>query len=202
MDSSIFRWINRLAGRTGWAHGFFTVYANYGIVLFAILLLAAYLEARNHADLRAVAGSVWAAGAALIALGAGQLIGGAIDRARPYEAMSGVHLLIDRTTDFSLPSDHATAVGAVAVGLLLTNRRWGIVAAVLAVVMSFTRVYVGAHYPSDVLAGLALGGFVAAAGAYVAVPLLNRMAAWIDRSAIRALVSSQPRAHSPVGGSQ
>jgi len=88
MDSSLFRWINRLANRTGWAHGFFTAYAKYGIVLFAVLLVVDYLDGRQHDDLRAVAGSVWAGGAALVALGIGQLIGGAIDRARPYEAMT------------------------------------------------------------------------------------------------------------------
>ena len=190
MDNSLFRWINRLANRTGWAHGFFTSYAKYGIVLFAILLVAAYLDGRQHDDLRAVAGSVWAAGAALVALGIGQLIGGAIDRARPYEAMTGVHLLVDKTTDFSFPSDHATAAGAVAVGLLLTNRRWGIVAAVLAIVMAFTRVYVGAHYPGDVIAGLALGGVVAAAGALLVVPLLTRIAERLSRTRFRVVLLS------------
>ena len=191
MDSSLFRWINRLANRTGWAHGFFTSYAKYGIVLFAVLLVAAYLDGRQHDDLRGVAGSVWAAGAALVALGIGQLIGGAIDRARPYEAMTGVHLLVDKTTDFSFPSDHATAAGAVAVGLLLTNRRWGIVAAVLAIVMAFTRVYVGAHYPGDVLAGLALGGAVAAAGTVLVVPPLTRIAERLSRTRFRVLLISQ-----------
>lgn len=194
MDTNLFRWINHLAYRTGWAHGFFTAYANYGVVLFAALLIAAYLGARRHGDLRALAGSVWAAVAALIALGIGQLIGGAIDRARPYEAMSGVHLLIDRTTDFSFPSDHATAVGAVAAGLLFTNKRWGTVGGVLALAMALTRVYVGAHYPSDVLVGLALGAFVAAGGVYVAGPQLTRMAAWIDRTKVRGLVSGERRA--------
>lgn len=190
MDNSLFRWINRLANRTGWAHGFFTSYAKYGIVLFAALLVAAYLDGRQHDDLRAVAGSVWAAGAALVALGIGQLIGGAIDRARPYEAMTGVHLLVDKTTDFSFPSDHATAAGAVAVGLLLTNRRWGIVAAVLAIVMAFTRVYVGAHYPRDVIAGLALGGAVAAAGTVLVVPTLTRIAERLSRTRFHVLLIS------------
>lgn len=171
MDGSVFRWVNRLANRTGWAHGFFTTYANYGIALFAALLLVAYLDARQHNDLRAVTGSVWAGGAVLIALGIGQLVGGAVNRARPYETMTGVHVLIDKTTDFSLPSDHATVVGAVAMGLLLANRRWGIVAAILAVLMAFARVYVGAHYPGDVLAGLALGALVAAAGCFALLPV-------------------------------
>src|SRR3954451_20748735 len=172
MDSNLFRQINRFADRTGWAHGAFKANAGYGIVLFAVVLVIAYLDGRHRADLTAVAGSVWAALAALVALGVGHIIGGAIDRARPYESMSNVHLLVDKTPDFSFPSDHATVAGAVAVGLLFANRRWGIVAAVLAIFMAFTRVYVGAHYPGDVIAGLALGGLVATAGWFTVVPIL------------------------------
>lgn len=190
MDSSIFRWMNRLADRTDWAHGFFANYAKYGIALFAVLLVVAYLEARQKGDCRAVSGSVWAGGAALVALETGQLIGGAINRARPYDAMSGVHVLVDKTTDFSFPSDHATAVGAVAVGLLITNRRWGIVGGVLAVLMAFARIYVGAHYLTDVIAGLVLGGVVAAAGAVLIVPSLTRLMKQLSRSRFGVLIAA------------
>ena len=189
MDASIFRWINRLANRTDWAHGIFTAYAKYGIVLFGLLLVIAYLDGRQHDDVRAVAGAVWAGGAALVALGLAQIIGGAVNRARPYNAMSGVHLLIDRTADFSFPSDHATVAGAVAAGLLLSNRRWGIVAAVLAVAMAFTRVYVGTHYPSDVVAGLLLGVVVAYIGWVVVVPMLARVATSLAETRLRPLVA-------------
>ena len=50
MDGSLFRWVNRLANRTGWAHGVLTAYAKYGIALFALLLLATYLDGRHHDD--------------------------------------------------------------------------------------------------------------------------------------------------------
>lgn len=193
MDSSLYRWINRLADRTGWAHSLFKANAGYGIALFAVLLLIAYIDGRQHDDLTAVAASVWAGAAALVALGIGQLIGGAVDRLRPYETMTNMHVLVDKTTDFSFPSDHATAAGAVAVGLLFANRRWGIVAAVLAVLMAFTRVYVGAHYPGDVLAGLALGGAVAAAGWFTVVPVLRRVAGWLAGTPLRPLVTAVQR---------
>lgn len=190
MDGSIFRWINRLADRTSWAHSLFKANAGYGIVLFAVLLLVAYVDGRQHADLAAVASSVWAAAAALVALAVGQIIGGAVDRARPYETMANVHLLVDKTTDFSFPSDHATVAGAVAVGLLFANRRWGIIASILAILMAFTRVYVGAHYPSDVLAGLVLGGLVSTMGWFTVVPLLRRIASWLTSTRLRPLFTN------------
>jgi membrane-associated phospholipid phosphatase len=188
MDQRSFRWINRLADHTGWAHGFFTAYAKYGIVVFAALLLVAFLDGRRVGDLRSVAGSVWAAVAALLALGVGQVVGGAIDRARPYEAMTSVHVLIARTTDFSFPSDHATAVGAVAAGLWISSRRVGIIAVALAVMMAFARVYVGTHYVSDVVAGLALGAAVALMGQLGIVPLLTRVANRLNQGRLGPLL--------------
>lgn len=197
MDSSIYRWVNRLADRTTWAHGVFRLYATAGVALFAALLLAAYLDARHHDRITEVASTVWAGGAALVALGIGQLIGGAIDRARPYEVMTDVHVLVSRTTDFSFPSDHATMAGAVAAGLLLSQRRWGVPAVIAAVAMAFTRVYVGAHYPSDVVAGLALGAGVAVAGWFTVVPLLTRAAHALSSTALRPLVTASPRHGGP-----
>jgi undecaprenyl-diphosphatase len=199
MDARLFRWVNQLAERTGWAHGAFTGYAKYGIGLFAVLLAVAYLEARKLGDLRALASSVWAGGAALCAVGLGQVIGNSIDRARPYEAMTGIYVLVDKTKDFSFPSDHATAVGAVAVGLLFANRRIGIVAAVAAVVMAFTRVYVGAHYPSDVVAGLALGAGIAVLGHVAITPWLERLARSIARGPVRSLVAGRDPLPQPSG---
>jgi undecaprenyl-diphosphatase len=57
--------------------------------------------------------------------------------------------------------------------------------------MAFTRVYVGAHYPGDVLVGLALGGTVAAAGTVLVVPPLTRVAAWLSRTRFRVVLISQ-----------
>jgi undecaprenyl-diphosphatase len=80
---------------------------------------------------------------------------------------------------------------------MFTNRRWGSVAAALAVVMAFARVYVGAHYPGDVVAGLALGAAIAAIGRLVAVPWLTRVAAWLSRTPVRPIVANAPPSTHP-----
>jgi undecaprenyl-diphosphatase len=156
MDWSLFHAVNDLQAHSGVAHGLLRLVAEDGIAVFAVLLLAGWWFGRRL-GLGAVAGSVAAGVAALVALAMNQLVGHAVHRARPYATHAGVHLLVARTSDFSFPSDHAAVAGAVAAGLLFVERRLGLVAAVAALVMAFSRVYVGAHYPGDVLSGATIG---------------------------------------------
>jgi undecaprenyl-diphosphatase len=72
-----------------------------------------------------------------------------------------VHLFSQHAADPGFPSDHATAAFAIAVALLLRSRRWGAVALVAATVLALTRVAMGIHYPTDVLAGAAVGALAA-----------------------------------------
>ncbi len=169
MDWSWFHTVNRWSVDTPWAHGFFRAYANYGVGLFiAALALAGWIGIRD--DAQVLARAIWAGVAAVIALVVNQPIADAIGRARPFAAHRGVLVLVDKSTDPGFFSDHAVMAGAVAVGLVFAVRRIGVVAIAAAVLLAFARVYVGAHYPGDVVAGLAFGGAVAAAG----VPLADR----------------------------
>jgi undecaprenyl-diphosphatase len=188
IDASLYRAVNRFADRTSWAHGLAVADAKYGIALFALLLLAGWWRARATGDTDAIAAVLWAAAGCLVALGLNQILGHAFGRARPYASMPDVHVLIPRTSDFSFPSDHAVAVGAVAAGLWLADRALGWVAVVLALLLAAARVYVGAHYPGDVLAGLFVGAFVIVAGGLAALPLLRALVHRLDRSPLHPLV--------------
>lgn len=81
-----------------------------------------------------------------------------IARSRPFDVISGLEPLIARPTDFSFPSGHTAC--SFAVGFLLLRKlpkKYGIPAFVLAVLISLSRLYVGVHYPSDVIAGAVSG---------------------------------------------
>jgi undecaprenyl-diphosphatase len=84
--------------------------------------------------------------------------------------------------------------GAVAAGLLLVNRRLGLVAAAAAAIMAFARVYIAAHYPSDVIGGLILGTAVSLLGFLLVRTLLVRMVVAAERSALRPLLTVSPAA--------
>ncbi|TDD12032.1 phosphatase PAP2 family protein [Kribbella turkmenica] len=161
MNEWLFEQINAFAKATPWLHVPARSYAGYAVVLFAALLLAGWSAARRSGDVSRAAAAVTAGGATLLALAVNQPIVHAVHEARPYTTLTNILVLANRSPDASFPSDHATMAGAVAVGLLIVSRRLGIVAVVAAVLMAFTWVYIAAHYPADVAAGLLLGGVVA-----------------------------------------
>ena len=194
MDRSLYKTINRFADRTGWAHGLMRFYAKDGVALFAVLLLIGWWLGRTSSTpIAKVSAAVWTGAGALLALAINQPIGATIDRARPYNAIANMHLLVDKTTDFSFASDHATIAGAVAAGLWLVNRHLGIMATIAAVAMAFARVYVGAHYPGDVLGGLVLGAVVVVGLYKLAMIGLGPIATALARSPLRTLITSEPR---------
>lgn len=103
------------------------------------------------------AGTVW--GADLLAL----VLKMTLDRRRPYETVAEADPLLRASVGNSLPSGHAATsfAGAIVLGYLFRRALPGLI--VLATLVALSRIYVGVHYPSDVLAGAALGSVVALA---------------------------------------
>jgi len=156
-------------------------YVNASEALFVATLAVVFLAARGAAHAAWRRASVAAVLSAGLGLAVGKVISELVDRARPFVAdPHGVHLFSSHAADPGFPSDHATAAFAIAVAILLRKRGWGIAALVLATVLSVGRVALGVHYPSDVLAGAALGA--AAALALWTPPLrirIDRLADWL-----------------------
>jgi len=179
--------INHLSRSTPWLHWPLTSYAKYGVVLFALVLLVGVLASR-HRSSRRLAAAAWAPIAMLVALALNQPLGHAVHELRPYDTHRGLLVLVARTSDFSFPSDHAVMAGAVTAGLLLVSWRLGLVAAALGLLMLFTRVYVAAHYPWDVVAGAAFGALVALVGWVVLRVPLTWFARWLrSQPGLRAI---------------
>lgn len=81
-----------------------------------------------------------------------------VARIRPYETIEGLRLIGERAADFSFPSGHSTCSMAAAVVLFARlPSRQGALALALGILICASRLYIGIHYPTDVLAGIGIG---------------------------------------------
>jgi undecaprenyl-diphosphatase len=120
--------------------------------LFAAVLVALVLIPRTR---RAAVAAGASAGLALLVA---HFVSVAVDRPRPFvDHAASIHAFASHAADPSLPSDHATAAFAIAAAVALRHRRVGLGLLLLATVVAIGRVFLGLHYPTDVLAGAALG---------------------------------------------
>ena len=110
-------------------------YRPYGIMLGAVLLLGV------------IAGDV--------------ILKPLIGRVRPCNVNTAVELLIERPMSFSFPSGHTMSSFGAAAVIWAADRRFGISALILAVLIAFSRLYLYVHYPSDIAGGIVFGLAVA-----------------------------------------
>jgi undecaprenyl-diphosphatase len=181
MDFQIYKAVN--AAGPAFLHEVFRLLANDLAAVIAVLVALLFLfpwRTRRVPRRRAAVAATAAAGLALLIA---QPIADLIDRPRPFVAHPGAsQLLIDRSSDPSFPSDHATFAFAIAVAVWKYDRTIGAVFGALAILLSAARVYVGTHYPGDVLGGAVLGAMVALALRWPPVRrVLETAADWCSR---------------------
>jgi membrane-associated phospholipid phosphatase len=162
IDTQFFRWINQ-----GLANSFFDwlmpILSGYSLfnAVVAILVVALLVKggSRGRIFLVTILFSLLVADSVLC-----HSIKDLVGRPRPFLSLPDVRLLVGKGGSYSMPSSHAANWFAALMVTFVYYRKAVWVVAPLAFGVSFSRVYVGVHYPSDVLAGAILG-----AGAGVAV---------------------------------
>ena len=123
-------------------------------ILVVVVLTIVYVVARNHSVLPVAAGGL-AAGIAWLLANAAKAIA---DRPRPYEVMANAVLRQQPAHGTSFPSSHTAVTLAVVIALVpFLARTLAAVGIGYAVLIGWSRVYLGVHYPLDILAGAAIG---------------------------------------------
>lgn len=151
MDYLIFKKINDLAGLSKFLDYLGIFFARYLIYLFFLVLIVLFFYKRKTAlkiFLSAILGLLINYSISLIYF-----------RPRPFVSFP-VNLLIEKSPlEKSFPSDHATLAFAIAFSIYFFNKKLGIVFLILAFLISLTRIYVGVHYPFDILASIIVAFF-------------------------------------------
>ncbi|MDY0811782.1 phosphatase PAP2 family protein [Kitasatospora purpeofusca] len=149
-----------------WLDRLVELWSLLGLGLFALLMLAAWWRARDGGPV-VMARVLASAPVVLLAYVVNSGFKGLVEEVRPCAQLRVRNTLesCPAAGDWSFPSNHTVIAFAAAAALCLVDRRIGAVAAVAAVLMGASRVWVGVHYPHDVLVG-------AVVGVLVAVPLV------------------------------
>ena len=163
VDWSLLHAINSGVATRDWLEDPVTQLAGLATAIYAIATVGLWFLARPYGELKWRMASASALTAAAVAMLANQVITHFVwDRSRPYTTHGASdHLLSAPSVDPSFPSDHAAAAFAIAFAVLAYSRRGGIAFLLAATLIGLSRIALGMHYPSDVLAG-ALVGWLAA----------------------------------------
>ena len=165
LDEAALRWIAETL-RTPFLDGFMKFYTSLGNGGWLFIALGMLMLCFR--------GTRKAGAASLCAMTLGLLITNLtikplVGRPRPWVVMEAFVALVTSSDMNSFPSGHTCAAFAFAVALcvVLPQKRVKAAALIAAALMGFSRLYVGVHFPTDVLAGAAIGAICGAAGAWI-----------------------------------
>ena len=154
VDHNILLWIQEFV-RTELLTTFFRVYTHMGDggILWICLTIGLLFPKETRKT-----GFLCAGGMLASLLINNQLLKHLVNRPRPFDAFSDLAALVGRPGGSSFPSGHTGAAFAFGWVVFRTMPKgYGIAALLIAVLMGFSRLYVGVHYPTDVLAGMITG---------------------------------------------
>lgn len=158
LDNILFRLINGLPHNiiSDSFFAFFSGLGNFGIVwLIIACVLFIWEELKDKKGLIALVLSILLS----IFISDG-LIKNIVRRPRPEFNLESTIVVQDKRTSYSFPSGHTTIAFAAAFVLAHEHRKWAIGYYLIAFLIAFSRIYLGKHYPIDVLAGLILGSLI------------------------------------------
>ncbi len=185
IDETLFLWINGLAGKLPFLDGFMKGIANdyFFIVSACLVLLALWFGTREIRQREENQKAVIGASASLgIAAGIVRIFNLFYFSPRPFTELPTNLLFYHPTapsfpSDPSFPSNSTAIVFAIAIAIFLVDRKAGAFLLFLAGLHGFSRIYVGVHYPSDILGGAAIG----AATAFLIFRLIKLIEPWPSR---------------------
>lgn len=155
-DNTLLFMINGLAGHSAWVDKIIMILSEYGPVVFGLYLIGLWFSGNSISEVTENRKrALYAFFAAMLAMGMNQVISHVWYRNRPYLDQP-VTRLLQGAQDASFPSDHAAGAFSIA-GSLFGRTAGSNLLMAFAILVALSRVYVGLHYPSDILGGMMTG---------------------------------------------
>lgn len=158
LDVVFFRFINNLAGQSGVLDTFGIFAATFLLPILIFLLLPVAFLSKKIVEEKWWEFIVRALCVGGLAYAARTILGWLFFRWRPFAALPDVHQLINMApAESSFPSGHASVSFALAFYVFYHDRGWGWSFMIMAALVALGRIFVGVHYPLDVLVGFIVG---------------------------------------------
>ena len=190
-DDSWVRDLTSDAQHTHWLQAPMKAYTILGIVVLALIAVYSWWLARSRSDRAMMAAVAWLGFGTIISVLAAYVLKDIFKEQRPCLTM---HVVTVQTcpgvTDYSFPSNHTTIAFALAAGIWLVSRKLGGIALVLAAIEGFSRVYLGQHYPHDVVAGLVLSCVILFGGWPLVRGLMERLVEALEKTPLKVLLTA------------
>ncbi|MBO8157816.1 MAG: phosphatase PAP2 family protein [Bacillaceae bacterium] len=167
MDYMIFDFFHSLAGQVSYIDYFMIFLSKYGYILFILAVLVLFLLPFHR---RTALSGVLALAAGLAT---NLIIGAIVNRPRPF-VEHDIDILIPKEPSPSFPSDQALIAGVFMAVFWLVSPKLRIPVIILGILAAISRVYVGHHYPTDVITGAILGAIL--------VPVTSRILSMKSRA--------------------
>jgi undecaprenyl-diphosphatase len=182
VDWSLFHLVNSDVAARDWLEDPVTAFATLAVPAYALATVALWFLSRPPGVSRWRLASVSALVAAGVAMVANQVVAHVWDRPRPFTTHeAATHLLTAPSPDPSFPSDHAAAAFAIAFCVLAFSRWAGAGFLAAATLIGVSRIALGMHYPSDVLAGTLVGWAAATLVVHLGKPWVVRVTVFVGR---------------------
>ena len=196
IDGSSFSTITDFARDTKWLNTPVELWTNAGLGVFAILMFAGWWQARRR-DTRAMTLALAAPVCVLFAFMVAEVTKKLVAEVRPCYSMPHAYYVdsCPVRSDYAFPSGHETTAAATVAALFLLDRRLSAIAAGFAVLEGFTRVYVGAHYPHDVIGAALLALPTALLASWLIARVSEGAVGRLRAGALERVLTAVPAAH-------
>ncbi|MED3930625.1 undecaprenyl-diphosphatase [Priestia megaterium] len=199
LNYEVFQWINSFAGKSSAMDSVMIIITNSVPYFIMACLLLLWFSGKTERTIYHRYTALYMLFTIVLSLCINEVIHLVYYHPRPF-VTHHVHKLIPHPANSSFVSDHSILVFSAAWIMWLRKNKWRSIIFIWAVISGLSRIYVGVHYPADVLGGMMIAGAIGCFIIYVSAktaPLIQRLF-WIHDLIIKRIPFLSPYTHEQI----